>query len=236
VPAIIRDYDADEAAVLALLENLQRADLTPLDEAEYLIQLKQKHGWTEEGLGERLGKSRDYIHMRTRLLNLAPDLLATWREASGPAVFETMTPSHAILVNQVSDPQLRGTLTAAIMEGGVTVAETRKRLELAKQLDAEGADLDAEELGMLKRQAYGGTPKGELLMRLGAQKKRGGPAVVAGEGPGPSLALSDLATHGLFQLLARAESQTVSLRDLETALRKDLAWVRKIGRDGLANG
>lgn len=236
VPAIVRDYEPDEAAVLALLENLQRADLTPLEEAEYLMQLKQKHGWTEEGLGERLGKSRDYIHMRTRLLNLAPDLLATWREACVAGVFETMTPSHAILVNQVGDPALRGTLTAAIMAGGVTVAETRKRLELVKQLDAEGGDLDEGDLVTLKTAAYGGTPKGEVLMRLGARKQRGGPAVVTGEGPGPQLALADLATHGLFQLLARAESQTVSLRELETALKQDLAWVKKIGRDGLANG
>lgn len=236
VPAIVRDYDADEAAVLALLENLQRADLTPLEEAEYLAQLKQKYGWTEEGLGEKLGKTRDYIHMRTRLLNLAPDLLAVWREAEGTAVFETMTPSHAILVNQLQDDALRGALRESIVAGGVTVAETRRRLELAKRLDAEAEGLEPEDVAALKAAALAGTPANEVLMRLGSQKKRTAPAVVQGDGPGPKLALADLATHGLFQLLAQAGAETVNLRELEAALKKDLGWVRKIARDGLANG
>ena len=236
VPAIVRDYDADEAAVLALLENLQRADLTPLEEAEYLMQLKQKHGWTEEGLGEKLGKSRDYIHMRTRLLNLAPDLLAAWRDAEGTSVFETLTPSHAILVNQVQDEALRGTLRDAILAGGVTVAETRRRLDLVKRLETETEGLEPEDAAPFKVAALAGTPSAELLMRLGAQKRRNAPAVVVGEGPGPKLALSDLATHGLFALLAQAGNETVNLRDLEAALKQDLSWVRKIARDGLANG
>ncbi|MFN3431785.1 MAG: ParB/RepB/Spo0J family partition protein, partial [Candidatus Sericytochromatia bacterium] len=91
IPALVRDYEDDEVAVLALLENLQREDLTPLEEGEYLLQLKQKYGFTEEQLGERLGKSRDYVHMRTRLLNLSPDILAAWKTPTEPGVFGKLT-------------------------------------------------------------------------------------------------------------------------------------------------
>lgn len=237
IPALVRDYGEDEVAVLALLENLQRADLTPLEEAEYLLQLKQKYGWTEEGLGEKLGKSRDYVHMRTRLLNLPPDVLARWREATDHTAYETLTPSHAILVNQVADPGLRANLLDAILAGGVTVAETRKRLETLRQIDVEALGLPEERALELKRAALGGAPRQELLLRLGQQKREHHPATPSPfGGPGPALALEDLATHGLFQALAASGATVVTLNDLEEALKQDLAWVRKIARDGLAAG
>lgn len=120
IPALVRDYDDDEVAVLALLENLQREDLTPVEEAEYLMQLKQKYGFTEEQLGERLGKSRDYVHGRTRLLNLNHDVLEVLRKEP-----KRFTPSHAIYVNQLSDPEARQTLMGEILEAESTVAAVR---------------------------------------------------------------------------------------------------------------
>lgn len=120
IPALVRDYDDDEVAVLALLENLQREDLTPVEEAEYLMQLKQKYGFTEEQLGERLGKSRDYVHGRTRLLNLSHDVLEVLRKEP-----KRFTPSHAIYVNQLADPQARQTLMGEILEAESTVAAVR---------------------------------------------------------------------------------------------------------------
>jgi ParB family chromosome partitioning protein len=237
IPAIVRDYGEDEVAVLALLENLQRADLTPLEEAEYLLQLKQKYGWTEEGLGEKLGKSRDYVHMRTRLLNLPPDVLARWREATDHSVFETLTPSHAILVNQVADVALRTSLLDAIVAGGVTVAETRKRLDTLRQLEVEAMGLPDDQALGLKRAALEGAARQEILSRLGQHKREHRPAVPSPfGGPGPALAVEDLATHALFQALAASAATVVNLKDLEEALKQDLAWVRKIARDGLAAG
>ncbi|MEB3328144.1 MAG: ParB/RepB/Spo0J family partition protein [Candidatus Sericytochromatia bacterium] len=237
VPAIVRDYGEDEVAVLALLENLQRADLTPLEEAEYLVQLKQRYGWTEEGLGEKIGKSRDYVHMRTRLLNLAPDVLAAWRGARDAAVFEVLTPSHAILVNQLPQAEHRAALLGAILAGGVTVAETRRRLDLARQLDVETLGLEPELAQSLKAEALAGAEPAGLLARVGVEKRdpraaRPSPFT----GPGPRLALEDLATHALFGSLAEARATTVTLAELETALKQDLGWLRKIARDGLARG
>lgn len=235
IPALVRDYDDDEVAVLALLENLQREDLTPLEEGEYLLQLKQKYGFTEEQLGERLGKSRDYVHMRTRLTNLSPDILAAWKGAASTRVFTTLTPSHAILLNQLADPDMRHALTTDIIETGITVAETRRRLEMLKQLETDAAWLPVEALGKLQAGAVRGMGAAEFAMRLSGYKKRL-EAVPASDGPGPLLAVQDLAVFALVEKLVNSGERQLALRELEAALKKDMAWVRKITRDGLADG
>jgi ParB family chromosome partitioning protein len=205
IPALIRDYEADEVALLALLENLQREDLSPLEEAEYLVQLKQKYGFTEEQLGERLGKSRDYVHMRLRLLNLAPDIVQTWREAPTPDVFEKLTPSHAILVNQLADEEARQELTREVVEAGITVAETRKRIETLK----------------------GG--KSAAAKKKPATK----PAVPAASGP--RLALEDLAVYELLKPLIRDGATDVAVADLVEALERDMGWVKRLQKNGLVS-
>ncbi|MDB5097926.1 MAG: chromosome segregation DNA-binding protein [Cyanobacteria bacterium RYN_339] len=198
IPALIRDYEDSEVALLALLENLQREDLTPLEEAEYLVQLKKQYGFTEEQLGDHLGKSRDYVHMRLRLLNLAPDIVETWRDAEAPDVFEKLTPSHAILVNQVADPEARQSLTQAVVADGITVAETRKRIQALK------GDMPAK------------APR---------------PAPVKGA----RLALEDLAMFDLLAPLVRAGATDVSLAELAEALERDMAWLKRLQKNGLAS-
>lgn len=233
IPALVRDYDDDEVAVLALLENLQREDLNPLEEGEYLAQLKQKYGFTEEQLGERLGKSRDYVHMRTRLLNLSPDILDAWKAAASSQVFNSLTPSHAIIVNQLADDTLRQTLTRSIVETGITVAETRRRLEMVKTLEQEIADgLNTDAAHKLQLAAVGGLAANEFAMRLSGLKKRAeaSKAEPVAAGPGPQLAVEDLAVFDLLERLIRQGDKQVSLRELEAALKKDLAWTKKVAK------
>src|SRR5690606_12024826 len=67
VPVIIRDVDDAEMLELALVENLQRKDLTPFEEAEALQQLAQRCGYTHEDMARKLGKSRTAI---TEVLSL----------------------------------------------------------------------------------------------------------------------------------------------------------------------
>jgi ParB family chromosome partitioning protein len=202
IPALIRDYEDGEVALLALLENLQREDLTPLEEAEYLVQLKKQYGFTEEQLGEHLGKSRDYVHMRLRLLNLAPDIVETWREADQPDVFDKLTPSHAILVNQVADVEARQALTQEVLAEGITVAETRSRIQAIK-----GAKPAA------KKPAAAPMPK------------------VTGS---PRLALEDLAMFELLAPLVRSSATDVPLAELAEALERDMAWLKRLQKSGLA--
>lgn len=233
IPALVRDYEDDEVAVLALLENLQREDLTPLEEGEYLLQLKQKYGFTEEQLGERLGKTRDYVHMRTRLLNLSPDILAVWKEPTEPGVFGKLTPSHAILINQVEDAGVRQAMVASILEHGATVAEVRRRLNLLKQLEDAPSAMPEKTAEKLKLRVATGMGDAELAMWLGRYVEK---PVAEPLGEGPRMALDDLEVYKLMAKLVEAGDREVAFREFEAALKKDMAWVRKINRDGLANG
>lgn len=70
VPAIVKNFTEQQMMELAILENLQREDLTPIEEAEAYQSLIEKLGFTQEDLAKRLGKSRPHIANHIRLLNL----------------------------------------------------------------------------------------------------------------------------------------------------------------------
>jgi len=72
IPAMIRDVDDRAALTQALIENVQREDLSPLEEAAGLQQLLEEHGLTHEALGAQIGKSRTAITNSVRLLSLPP--------------------------------------------------------------------------------------------------------------------------------------------------------------------
>lgn len=75
VPVIIRETDELEAAELAIVENVQRADLNPVEEAMAYRTLMDKYGMTQDRLSEVMGKSRSYIANMTRLLSLPEEAL-----------------------------------------------------------------------------------------------------------------------------------------------------------------
>lgn len=70
VPVIVRRLTPDQEMQMLLVENLQREDLTPLEEARALDILLEQHGWTQRQLAERLGKSQAWVANRVRLLRL----------------------------------------------------------------------------------------------------------------------------------------------------------------------
>lgn len=75
IPAIIRGYNDTEALEVAIIENIQRADLNPIEEAAGYRDLMEKFGHTQEKLAEALGKSRSHIANMMRLLNLPEEVL-----------------------------------------------------------------------------------------------------------------------------------------------------------------
>lgn len=75
VPAIIRRPDEKEAAVIALIENLQREDLNPVETAEGCRRLMDDHGLTQEALADELGKPRSAVANLLRILSLPDDVL-----------------------------------------------------------------------------------------------------------------------------------------------------------------
>jgi len=82
VPVLVREMDDLEVLEIAIIENIQRADLNPVDEAAGYQQLMDKFGHTQEKLSEALGKSRSHIANMLRLLNLPEGVLGMLRGGS----------------------------------------------------------------------------------------------------------------------------------------------------------
>ena len=125
VPALVRQLDPRELAELSLIENLQREDLTGLEEAQAFSDLMNGHGYTQEALAERLGKSRSHVANTLRLLNLAPHerrLLEQGKISAGHA--------RAILSLEEGCPE-RVLLVSAVIKQGLSV---RQAEEMAARL------------------------------------------------------------------------------------------------------
>lgn len=109
LPALVRELDDTEVLELAIIENIQRADLNPLEEAQGYRQLMDRFGHTQERLGEVLGKSRSHIANLLRLLTLPDpvlDLLRAGKLTAGHARALVTAPHPEALARQVVERDL----------------------------------------------------------------------------------------------------------------------------------
>ncbi len=105
IPVIIRDVDDRTALELAIVENVQRADLNPLEEALGYDQLIAEHGYTQNDLGEIIGKSRSHVANSLRLLKLPEpvrDMLAEGSLSAGHARALVSTPDPVALAKVIA--------------------------------------------------------------------------------------------------------------------------------------
>jgi ParB family transcriptional regulator, chromosome partitioning protein len=102
IPAIVREASDAESLELALVENLLREDLNPMEEAEAYRQLLQQFGWTQEQLGQRIGRDRTSIANAMRLLRLPEEIQADLRGGR-----LTMGHARALLALTSAADQLR---------------------------------------------------------------------------------------------------------------------------------
>lgn len=109
IPAVIREMTDREALEAATIENLQRQDLHPLEEAEGYGLIMEKHGYTAEQLAEKIGKSRSYIFGRLKLLALDDDARRLFRGG-------LLNPSTALLVARIPTAGLRARAIKEITE------------------------------------------------------------------------------------------------------------------------
>ncbi len=124
VPAIVREYTDTEVLEVAIIENIQRADLNPIEEAAGYRQLMERFGHTQEKIAEALGKSRSHIANLLRLLNLPDEVQRMIREGA-------LTSGHARALITTEDPVK---LARHVVAKGLSVRETEK---LAKKPAAE---------------------------------------------------------------------------------------------------
>lgn len=116
VPVLIRDLDDTEVLEVAIIENIQRADLNAIEEAMAFRQLMDRFGHTQEKLAEALGKSRSHIANLLRLLTL-PDEVQTWlREGK-------LSAGHARALVTSENPV---TLAREVIARGLSVRETER--------------------------------------------------------------------------------------------------------------
>ncbi|CAK7000974.1 MAG: putative chromosome-partitioning protein ParB [Desulfovibrio sp.] len=119
VPVVVRNMNDQEVLIVALMENLQREDLNPMEEALGLQQLKEEFGLSQEDMAERLGKSRSAIANTIRLAGLpqmAQDDLATGKISAG----------HARALLSVTDPEALETFRTYLVASQCTVREAEK--------------------------------------------------------------------------------------------------------------
>jgi ParB family chromosome partitioning protein len=125
VPVLLRDYDDTEVLEIAIIENIQRADLNAIDEAAGYRQLMDKFGHTQEQMATALGKSRSHIANLLRLLSLPS-------EVQGYLTNGTLTAGHARAL--VGHPQA-AQIARDIIQRKLSVREAEK---LAKNASAKG--------------------------------------------------------------------------------------------------
>ena len=116
IPVIVRDVDDKTALEIAIVENVQRADLNALEEAQGYEQLIAQYGYTQNDLGEVIGKSRSHVANSPRLLKL-PD------EVRAMLVDGTLSAGHARAIVSTSDPVA---LAKQIAQDGLSVRDAEK--------------------------------------------------------------------------------------------------------------
>jgi ParB family chromosome partitioning protein len=119
VPAVVRDFSDSEVLEVALLENIQRADLNPVEEAQGYAQLIERYGHTQERIAEITGKSRSHVANTLRLLKLPKSALTLLETGA-------LTAGHARAALAADDPE---SFARMVVDEGLSVREAEKRLQ-----------------------------------------------------------------------------------------------------------
>ncbi|NLY77118.1 MAG: nucleoid occlusion protein [Tissierellia bacterium] len=119
IPAIIVDYRDKESAMIALIENLQREDLNFIEEAEGYKNLIVDHGFTQQELAEKIGKSQSTIANKLRLLKLSDDLKKDLLE-------NNLTERHGRALLKLPDYDLQRKVLDRIISNELNVSRTEK--------------------------------------------------------------------------------------------------------------
>src|SRR4029077_10326552 len=124
IPAAIRNVSDEKVFEIALIENIQREDLNPIEEARAYKSLIETLGLTQETVGERVGRDRSYVTNYLRLLKLPDDLqelLQTGRMSTG----------HARTLLGVEHPDIQRRIARRVIEQGLSARATEQLVRLA---------------------------------------------------------------------------------------------------------
>ncbi|MBR4230729.1 MAG: ParB/RepB/Spo0J family partition protein [Bacilli bacterium] len=134
IPAIVKDFSDSDMMEIALLENIQREDLNPIDEAASISEIIRLKGYTQEEFARRFGKSRSYITNLLGILKLPKEVQAKVKEGK-------LSMSHARSLSKLDDEQKIFYLADRIEKEGLNVRDIEKILskkqsnKVVKELD-----------------------------------------------------------------------------------------------------
>lgn len=149
VPALVRSVAEQQQLAFALVENLQRADLNPLDEAGAFRRLMAEFGLTQEEVAARVGRSRSGVANTMRLLDLAPELQAAVRDGS-------LSEGHARALGGLPDHAQQVKAVAAVLDRGLSVRQTEEMVRRSpatlgartRRAPKTGAEVERIEAGL----------------------------------------------------------------------------------------
>ncbi len=143
IPAYVREADTEAMLEMAIVENIQRENLNPVEVALGYHRLLDECGLTQEEVAKKVSKSRSAVANTLRLLKLPPAVLASLRDG-------TLTGGHARMLVSIEDEEAQGELHARIVEKGLSVRQVeelvrqyRRRLEQKEGGQAKEAATEA---------------------------------------------------------------------------------------------
>jgi ParB/RepB/Spo0J family partition protein len=122
IPALIEEIDDDTALEISIIENLQREDISPLDEASMYDRMIRDHGYSIRKLADKLGKDKGYVENRLRLADAPPEVRAL-------VSVRKDTLSHAYELMKVDDPKKRKRLADQVASGELSLVKLRDKIE-----------------------------------------------------------------------------------------------------------
>jgi ParB family chromosome partitioning protein len=166
IPALVEEIDDDTALEISIIENLQREDLSPLEEATMFDRMVHEHGYSIRRLADKLGKDKGYLENRLRLAD-APE------EIRELVSLRKDTVSHAYELLKVHDPKKRKRLAAQVASGELSLVKLREKIEgrPRKLRESDGPDEEVFEPGPPSQEsedaAGGWNPTDRLPVTIG---------------------------------------------------------------------
>ena len=122
IPALIEQLDDETALEIGIIENLQREDLSPLEEAMIYDRMTHEHGYSVRRLAQKIGKDKGYVENRLRLAGAPTEIkqLVSLRKD---------TLSHAYELLKVEDPKKRRKLAEQVASGELSLVKLREKIE-----------------------------------------------------------------------------------------------------------
>jgi len=122
IPAVVREYTDMQIKEIALLENIQREDLNPIETARALDELMKEFNWTQEIISNKFGKSRSAIANTVRLLSLSPEVIKLVEEGK-------LSAGHARSLIVVNNPEVQLKLANLAITKKITVRDMEKAVK-----------------------------------------------------------------------------------------------------------